>query len=66
METHEFDIVIGTDGTVRIHVQGTRGPVCEKYAEMFREILQGETTVEKTQDYYAPPTGVEINLEQTT
>ncbi|MDR1521031.1 MAG: DUF2997 domain-containing protein [Planctomycetota bacterium] len=64
METHEFDIAINPDGTVRVLVQGTKGPVCEKYAELFQNILAGETVVERTAEYYAPPTGVEINLEQ--
>lgn len=64
METHEFDIAINPDGTVRIEVQGTKGPVCEKYVEIFQEIIQGETRVERTSDYYAPPTGVETKIDQ--
>lgn len=62
METHEFDITVNTDGTVRIHVQGAKGPACERYVEFFRDILKGDAEVERTQEYYELPTGVEINL----
>lgn len=62
METHEFDIEISPEGVVRVHVTGAKGPVCEKYAELFQHILSGETEVEKTQEYYEQPTGVQIDL----
>lgn len=66
MEMHEFDIVLNPNGTVSIHVEGTKGPACEKYVEMFQEILQSELEVERTSEYYAPPTDVNINIEQRT
>jgi|GEM_PF-4423851 Protein of unknown function (DUF2997). len=64
MEIHEFDIAINPDGTVRILVEGTKGPVCEKYVSIFQEIIQGETTVERTSDYYASPGEVETKIDQ--
>ncbi|MDR1533865.1 MAG: DUF2997 domain-containing protein [Planctomycetota bacterium] len=64
MEAHEFDIAIGADGKVSVQVRGTRGPVCEKYAGLFREILPGEMTLERTADYYAPPGEVDLDLRQ--
>ena len=66
METHEFDIVISPDGTVRIHVEGTKGPVCEKYVGLFQKILGGETDVERTSAYYEQPGDAGIDLEQYT
>ena len=64
METHEFDIAIGADGKVSVLVRGTRGPACEKYAELFREILPGKMTLERTADYYVPPAEVDLDLRQ--
>ena len=66
MEKHEFDISVNTDGTVRIHVMGAKGPVCERYVDLFQNILRGEVEVERTAEYYEPPSGVEINLENLT
>jgi hypothetical protein len=64
METHEFDISINPDGTVRILVHGTKGPVCEQYVSVFKEIIQGETTVERTSEYYALPDEVANKIDQ--
>lgn len=63
MEKHEFDITVNKDGTVRIEVSGAKGPACEKYVDLFQRILQGEVEVERTSEYYEPPSGVEIRLE---
>ncbi|MDR1043696.1 MAG: DUF2997 domain-containing protein [Candidatus Adiutrix sp.] len=64
METHEFDIAVNPDGTVRILVHGAKGPGCEQYVSVFQEIIQGKTTVERTSDYYAPPAEVEAKIDQ--
>lgn len=63
MKTHEFDIAISPDGTVRIEVKGTKGPECEQYISVFEEIIQNDMTVERTADYYAQPTEVENKLD---
>ena len=55
MAMEEFDIVIGPDGAVRITVKGLKGPDCEKYVAVFQKIIQGETTVERTSEYYEQP-----------
>lgn len=66
VEIHEFDIAINPDGTVRIHVQGAKGPACEKYVGLFQEILGGEPQVERTSEYYEPPSETSVDLEQYT
>jgi len=63
VETHEFDISIGKDGKVRVHVKGVKGAACEEYVKLFERILNAEGTVEHTSEYYEPPTGVEIHVE---
>ena len=64
METHEFDIAVSPDGTVRITVKGLKGPGCEKYVSVFQEIIQGETTVERTAEYYEPPVATRAEIDQ--
>jgi Protein of unknown function (DUF2997). len=64
MKTHEFDISINPDGTVRIEVKGTKGPECEEYIAVFEEIIQNEMSVERTSDYYATPTEVDNKIDQ--
>ncbi|MCC8190762.1 MAG: DUF2997 domain-containing protein [Planctomycetes bacterium] len=62
METHELEIEIRPDGTVRTHVRGVKGPACEQYAALVQSILDGESVIERTEEYYEQPTGVTIDL----
>lgn len=62
METHELDIEIAPDGTVRVHVRGAKGPACEKYAVFFQDVLNSRGEVERTGEYYETPTGVDVDL----
>jgi len=64
MEQHEFDIAIGPDGKVRIEVKGVKGQGCLDYAKVFEEILGKIIAVQHTAEFYAPPTGVGIRVEQ--
>lgn len=62
METHELDIEIAADGTVRMHVRGAKGPACEKYAEWLTGLLAGQSEIERTEEYYEQSTGIDIDL----
>lgn len=63
MEMHELEVAIQPDGTVKIHVKGTKGPVCEKYVEFFEQVLNSTAEVERTSEYYEPPSDVTVDLE---
>jgi hypothetical protein len=63
METHELELEIAPDGTVRMKVRGAKGPVCDKYAEWLFRLMESEGEIEHTEEYYEQPTGVDINLE---
>ncbi|MHC4201106.1 MAG: DUF2997 domain-containing protein [Planctomycetota bacterium] len=63
METHEFDIAIGPDGKVQVHVKGVKGAACEEYVKLFERILNSQGEATHTNEYYEPPTGVAIDLE---
>jgi len=65
MEQHELDITIGTDGKVRVHVQGAKGPACMDYVKMLGSILNSEGELTHTSEFYEPPTGVAIHLKNT-
>ena len=64
MECHEFDIEIRPNGEVRVHIHGVKGPGCTEYVKLFEQILHSEGETELTSEYYEPPTGVEIHIEQ--
>jgi hypothetical protein len=64
MEQHELEIEISQQGKVRVHVQGVKGKECTQYVKLLEEIMGVTGDVEHTQEYYEPPTGVEIKIEQ--
>ncbi len=64
MEQHEFDIKIKPDGKVEVHIKGVKGPVCMEYAKLFERIIGKTETVEHTGEYYEPPSGVQVLVDQ--
>lgn len=65
MECHEFDIQILPGGQIRINIHGVKGPGCKEYAKMFEKIMNTTGETEITSEYYEPPTGIEIHIEQS-
>jgi hypothetical protein len=66
METHELDISIQPDGKVKVHIKGVKGKACEEYVKLLEQILDTKGNVEHTNEFYEPPTGVGIHIEQNT
>ncbi len=64
MECHEIEISILPDGQVKAHIKGAKGQACMDYVKLLEQILGGEGELERTTEYYEPPTGVEIHIEQ--
>ena len=64
MESHELDIEIRPNGTVSVHVKGVKGEACDAYARFFEELLHHDAERERTAEFYEPPTGVEIHIQQ--
>ena len=64
MEQHEFEIEIGPDGKVKVEVKGVKGQGCMDYAKLFEQILGKIISVQHTSEFYEPPTGVGIHIEQ--
>jgi len=64
MEQHEFDIEIAPNGQVRVHIKGVKGQACVDYVRLFERILGRAAELQHTGEFYEPPTGVAISIEQ--
>lgn len=66
MPQREFDITIGKDGGVEVHVKGYKGKGCREAMKIFSEIV-GEMKQERlTSEFYEPEEQVRHNIEQRT
>ncbi|MBX3744694.1 MAG: DUF2997 domain-containing protein [Verrucomicrobiae bacterium] len=64
MPQREYDITIGPDGSVEIHVQGHKGRSCLDAIKVFQEIV-GELKEQRlTSEFYEPGGQVRYNLDQ--
>ena len=66
METHEIEIEVRPDGTVRAHVRGAKGTGCLEYAKLLEQLLGTKGEVQHTSEFYEEPTSVAIRLETRT
>jgi hypothetical protein len=64
MEMHEFEIEIGADGDVRVHIKGVKGKRCLEYAEFLKQIIGPVRKVQHTNEFYEPDSKVRLDLEQ--
>ena len=64
MRQREFDITIGPDGSVEVHVKGYKGKRCLEAAKLFETTI-GETQARHlTSEYYDPEEEVQYHVEQ--
>ncbi|MEI6715091.1 MAG: DUF2997 domain-containing protein [Verrucomicrobiota bacterium] len=64
MKAREYEIVILTDGSVELTVQGHPGKSCLDVAKMFEEIIGSTSQHQLTQEFYEPDDSVHINQER--
>lgn len=62
MNAQEFEITIGTDGEVRVHMRGVKGKHCMDYAKWLSEVLGPIKSREMTAEHYEPEGQVRIDL----
>ena len=63
MRQREFEITIGRDGSVEVHVKGYKGKRCLEAAKMFEQMI-GETQARHlTSEYYDPEEEVQFHVE---
>lgn len=54
MPQREFNITIGRDGTVELHVSGYKGKSCLEAVKVFQEIVGELSSQRETSEFYEP------------
>lgn len=64
MPQREYDITIGPDGSVEVHVQGYKGKSCLDAIKVFEQIVGPLQERRETSEYYEPEEQVRYNVDQ--
>jgi hypothetical protein len=64
MPQREFEITIGKDGSVELHVKGYKGRACLTAVKMFEQIVGEMKSQQETSEFYEPDEHVQFNIEQ--
>lgn len=64
MPQREFDITIGPDGSVELHVSGYKGKGCLEVAKLFEKIVGELKSEQRTSEFYEPDEQVQHRLDQ--
>lgn len=64
MPQREYDITIGPDGNVEVHVKGFKGKRCMEAAKLFEEIVGDVQSQQTTSEFYEPDEEVRYDVEQ--
>lgn len=64
MPQREFDITIGPDGNVELHVKGYKGRGCLEAMKMFAQIVGELQSQRETSEFYEPDEQVRYNIDQ--
>jgi hypothetical protein len=64
MPQREFDITIGKDGSVELHVKGYKGKGCLEAMKIFQQIVGELKEEQRTNEFYEPEEQVRFNIDQ--
>jgi hypothetical protein len=64
MAQHEFEITIGPDGNVELHVKGYKGKSCLEAMKLFEQIVGEVKSQRETSEFYEPEELVRYNIDQ--
>lgn len=64
MPQREFEITVGPDGSVELHVQGYKGKRCLEAVKMFEQIVGELKAQRETSEFYEPEEEVRYNIDQ--
>ena len=64
MPQREFDITIGPDGNVEIHVKGYKGRSCLEAVKLFEQIVGEMKAQQRTGEFYEPEERVRWQMDQ--
>ena len=63
MPQREFDITIGPDGKVQLHVSGYKGQSCLEAVKVFQQIIGELQSQQPTCEFYEPEEEVQTRIE---
>ena len=64
MPQREFDITIGKDSSVQLHVKGYKGRSCLEAVKLFEKIIGEMKSQQETSEFYEPEEQVRYNIDQ--
>ncbi len=64
MSQREFDITIGKNGEVELHVKGFKGRACMEVVKLFEEIVGEMKSQQQTSEFYEPEERVQYRVDQ--
>jgi hypothetical protein len=64
MPQREFDITIGPDGNVELHVKGFKGKGCLEAMKLFEQIVGEVKSQRETSEFYEPEEVVRYQIDQ--
>jgi hypothetical protein len=64
MAQREFDITIGPDGNVELHVKGFKGRSCLEAMKLFEKVVGELKSQRETSEFYEPEELVRYNIDQ--
>ena len=64
MAQREFDITIGPDGNVELHVKGFKGRSCLEAMKLFEQIVGEVKAQRETTEFYEPEEQVRFQIDQ--
>ena len=64
MRQREFEITIGRDGSVEVHVKGYKGKRCLDAVKMFERVVGKQESQRLTSEYYDPEEEVRYHVER--
>ena len=64
MPLREFDITIGADGTVELHVKGFKGKSCLEVVKLFEQMVGEVKSSQNTSEFYEPEEQVRFRIDQ--
>ena len=64
MAQREFDITIGPDGEVELHIQGYKGKSCLEVLKLFEKVVGQVKSQQQTSEFYEPDEEVRFHIDQ--
>ena len=64
MAQREFNITIGADGSVEVHIKGYKGRSCTEAVKLLEQIVGEIRSEQKTTEFYEPEEQVQFRIDQ--